>query len=167
MDGVQIPGRLKKFPLYRGRFPIPYTTLIGPDGQPDFKVIDQQKRTEALNKFLCHLCGERLLIPFCLIGGPLAIVNRAFNDGPMHAECALYACKVCPYLARTDHGHSSADPKHKGTVRIKTDEYVVPGRPDRMALAYCRSYRVDSFGVVWAGEFDSVDWSQMPERVEG
>lgn len=95
---IEIPQRLKKFPLWMGKFVIHYTVFVK-DGIPDFKCMHEVRRIDAFNRNLCHLCGERMLNTlFAFIGGPKCVKYRAFVDGPMHPDCAEYACKVCPFL---------------------------------------------------------------------
>jgi hypothetical protein len=177
ISAIPIPERMKKFPLYRG-YVVHYTVFVGEDKIPDFKVVHQAHRTEALNKNLCHLCGQRMMPPFAFIGGPKCMKHRRFVDGPMHLECATYAAKVCPYLATPNHGHSKVAPRHTESAIVTTFgsktgtiSRAVPtseiGRPDRMALALADTYRTikergETF--IQAGEWLSVDWDIMPKR---
>ena len=107
--------------------------------------------------------ATRLTLPYAFIGGPRCETARAFVDGPMHEECARYAAKVCPFLARTDHDHAETGPGPGVIVA----EFVAKGRPDRMGLFLTDGYRLqvlEGHRVAVAAPFTSVDYSVMPER---
>ncbi len=140
-----IPDRLKRFPLWRGRFPIHYTVWVGPDGEPDFKVMHERRREECFNKNLCHLCGQRMSAPYALIGGPLCVDGMAFVDGPMHPECATYAALVCPFLSSPQGKYRAEIPtfdEQADGSYIKVYDNVSNIRPAKMALCLVESYRV-------------------------
>jgi len=174
---VVIPERLKDFPLYKGRYLVHYTVYVDPDGKPDFRVVDEANRMNALTYDLCHLCGQTLDRPVVFIGGPLCAENLVFMDGPMHEECALYSVKVCPYLANPHHGDEAKQlargeatvNKHADTegVKIKTNEDMQAGRPARMALIYAERYfcgRTPSGTiVVIARDVIKTDFTTIPQ----
>lgn len=123
---IEIPHRMRKFPLWKGIFPIHYTIWVE-GGVPDFKQMHEVRRIDAFNRNLCHLCGERMLnCHFAFIGGPVCVKLHAFVDGPMHLECASYAAAVCPFLS-SSRGHYS-----KMTGGDK--------RPDQMFLCVSDKY---------------------------
>jgi hypothetical protein len=168
---IPMPERLKSRPQWHG-YVITYVTFIGPDNTPDFKVVDEKKRRECLQRGLCGICGQKLderVIVF--IGGPLCVQHRNFIDPPMHKECALYSAQVCPYLSDADHDYSKADPKHLGEGETVHEEYsqTDPHRPDRLAVYYCRSYDMVKDGrglwIAKAGKSFRIDWDVMPKRV--
>lgn len=103
---IPIPERMKKFPLWKGIYPIHYTVWVK-DGVPDFKMMHEARRMDAFGRNLCHLCGERMLNTlFAFIGGPNCVKYHAFVDGPMHPECAEWACSICPFLKNADAAYS-------------------------------------------------------------
>ena len=165
---IPLPDRLKDKPQWHG-YVITYVTFVGADGEPDFKVVDEKKRKECLQKGLCGICGQPLdpdLVVF--IGGPLCVQNRRFLDPPGHKSCMLYAAQVCPYLSNSQHNYSKADPKHLGENKtvITVFEQVQTTRPDRLAVYYCRSYEMLKGNNVWyakAGKPFKVDWDIMPK----
>ena len=53
------PRSLRQRPRWRG-LPVPFTTLMGPDGVPDFRSVDGGSRERCLVQRLCGLCGEKL-----------------------------------------------------------------------------------------------------------
>lgn len=165
---VPIPENLKRFPLWKGKYVIHFTVYTAKDGSPDFKVVNEARRREALAKNLCHLCGKRLEQPIVFIGGPKAEKNRVFMDGPMHEECARYATKVCPYLALADSDHSKAPARVDADHRIIVSQAVDSGRPARMALYFTDRYeeiRTPEGILVKAGYWSKIDWTAMPERI--
>ncbi len=166
---VVLPDRLKDRPQYKG-FVILYTTFIGADGLPDFKVIDHIKVRECLMNNLCGICGQKLDKILAFIGGPMCVKNRVFKDGPMHKECALYSAKVCPYLSNAEAKYSKADPRH-----LKDGDSVIDvsdidlNCPTRLAIYYCKSFEMIRNGP-WPAWFAKasrptrIDWDQMPKR---
>lgn len=166
---VPIPERLRRFPLWKGKFLIHFTVHVNRDGTPDFKAVHSVNRAQALAKNWCHLCGQRMEPPYAFIGGPLCHTNRVFIDGPMHEECARYACKVCPYLANPNGDHSDKPPNLDDHHIAVTHEMAAPGRPAKMGLFFADSYqsiRSPDGVVIKAGPWLRVDWTAMPERIE-
>jgi hypothetical protein len=102
---IPIPERLQKRPLFQGMV-IPFTTLVHEDGTPDFRVTDETAWNTCLLMDRCAMCGDKngKTKMKWFIGGPLCIQNCLFFDLAMHAECAIYAIQVCPYIA-TARGH--------------------------------------------------------------
>ncbi len=171
MNPPEIPKRMQHLPLFRG-LPIPYANFIGPDGQPDFKVLDHQKHQEILREKLCGICGGPLgrgTIAF--IGGEGSIKSSLFTDPAMHVECARYAAKVCPYLNNGSATYSSAPPKHlgQGDFVHKEFEAVNSKRPKRMGIYFTNGYkygqisRGDPMIYIKANPPLSIDWTAMPE----
>lgn len=165
---VPLPERLKDFPKI-GPYIIPYVAFIGPDGTPDLKIVDDDKRRRCYRKKWCGICGQPLGEPIVFIGGPVSVRNRSFIDPAMHEECALYAAQVCPYLSNADADYSLAAPKHlgEGQTVIRTYESVYPHRPDRLALYYCRSYTVvvtDGTVHARANKPFKLNWDVMPKK---
>jgi hypothetical protein len=97
---TEIPYRLRHRPRDDRGFVIPFVQFIKPDGKPDFRVMDEDQTVKALSRRLCGLCGEPMRADVFFIGGPLCVQYGHFYDPPMHRECALYAIKACPHLAR-------------------------------------------------------------------
>ena len=176
---VPVPAQLKNFPLNKGMYLIHYTVFVDADGNPDFKVIDEKKRMHALTYDLCHLCGKSLNRPVVFIGGEKSAKTLVFMDGPMHEDCALYAVKVCPYLANPYFGDAeklrtrgeASMQKHaqRGTVTT-TYEEVEPGRPAKMALVYAERYYCaqtpSGAVVILARDINKIDYNTIPKRIE-
>ena len=89
-----IPRQLRKFPLWNG-YPVHFTVLVK-DGIPDFRAINQANQMQAIENKLCHLCGEPMFDPYFISDQELP--RHVLTDGPMHYDCADFACSLCPYL---------------------------------------------------------------------
>jgi hypothetical protein len=104
------------------------------------------------------------------VGGDLSITNQNFIDPPSHEECALYATKVCPFLANEGGKYSDAPAKHKGQPGVEHfDIAMPPTRPRRMGLYYTTNYTATMVGMevrIKAAAPIKVDWGQMPESEE-
>lgn len=137
---IEIPRRLRARPKWRG-FPVPYLVLFI-DGTPDFRITDDKKWDNVVNFRLCQLCGEKLGVHIFFIGGPKTHESRLFYDPPMHKDCAEYAVKVCPFLARTEWEYSTR-PLPEGGYRVETVNECDRVRPEKMGL-----FRTDGYKVV-------------------
>jgi hypothetical protein len=172
MNMPPIPDRMKKFPLWKGLYPIFYTVMME-NGKPNFRVVSRARQIECANQNKCHMCGERMKPPYYFIGGPGSISSRHFSDGPMHKECAEYAAKACPFLSNP-HARYSIQPVAKEHTNF---EYVINHaidagtiRPAEMAVAWTDSYRANLTGQYpdfHAGTWIGIDWEIIPPRKDG
>ena len=80
--------------------PVPYV-VYEENGIHHFKINDHTKTLNCIKNNLCAICGTHLADDKWLISGPASAFHKhgSFNDLPMHKNCAVYALKVCPYLA--------------------------------------------------------------------
>jgi len=136
---VPMPPRLAARPRDRRGYPIPYSVLITPNGEPDFRVTDLTRLQKITAHYQCGLCGHQMGRYLAFIGGPLSHLNRMFTDPPMHAECALYALQVCPYLAMPNMHHARNPHTHDGVVMATVQE-VSTDRPAAFCLATTRHF---------------------------
>jgi hypothetical protein len=97
---IPLPPRLARRPVNSKGFPVPWfaTELPGPDW--DFVRVDPRKMVQAHNRKTCWLCGEPLGRFVCFVIGPMCSINRISAEPPSHRECAQYAVRACPFLAR-------------------------------------------------------------------
>ena len=95
---MRIPKRLRLRPQWRG-LPIPYIALIRPDGTPDFRVTDEERRRSVIRNHLCQLCGEPLGKWFFFTGGTEAAKGNQYFEPAAHLDCLIYAMQVCPFIA--------------------------------------------------------------------
>lgn len=154
---VEIPPRLSARPVYRG-LAVPYTTKILENGTPDFKVQEEHLRQLCLRDRKCALCGEPLDEEIVFIGGSACAKSRLFFDPAAHEECALYATKACPFLARGT-GYAK-DPKNADAVF----ELVSDKRPKVMVMYYTKSFklvRLSGHIAILAGPPTKIDYDKM------
>lgn len=114
---IPIPEKLKNRPVYKG-MAVPYIFIDQGGDVIDFKGTDGIKVAECLWLKLCSLCGTKLDKEIAFLGGPISSVTLYYTFPPMHEECAEYAAKACPHLAKskpyaTDaKGLADFDPAH-------------------------------------------------------
>lgn len=162
---VPIPRRLSRRPRDSRGYPLGCLVLIKPDGTPDFRATDVSKWVAVVKGRCCSLCGESLGANIAFIGGPLSHENRVFTDPGMHLECALYAMKVCPYLAMPNSRHARKVAPVEG-ISYKVTEHVTVAKPERFFIAVTKAYHPyqleDGSLVVRAGPWLSTEWFEPP-----
>jgi hypothetical protein len=124
-ENIPIPKRLQDRPQWRG-LPIPFIAFIATNGEPDFRVIDQEKRMYVAANHLCQLCGEKLGRYIFYVGGPNVAKYNQYFEPPLHLDCLIYAMQVCPFIVGkiTDHANIpkvQAKHEHEGVI-ISADE---------------------------------------------
>jgi hypothetical protein len=92
-----IPTRIAKLPKDRRGYFIPWFVAIV-NGEPDFRIADGAKITEAIKYRKCWVCGERLGVHFSFLVGSMCTVNRVSSEPPMHVGCAEYSVRTCPFM---------------------------------------------------------------------
>lgn len=96
---IPLPARLARRPINKRGFPVPwFVSLI--NGEWDFVNLDPRKIIEACNRKVCWLCGEPLGQYAAFVIGPMCSINRVSAEPPSHRDCAEYAVRACPFLAR-------------------------------------------------------------------
>lgn len=71
-----------------------------PGAEPDFRVIKRRAREDAWERRKCWICGDPIGVHKVYVIGPMCCVNRTTMEPPCHRDCAEYAAKACPFLAR-------------------------------------------------------------------
>lgn len=96
---IQIPEKMKSLPISKKYgVSIPYFVPII-DGEPNFRLADQEKLQNCFDHLLCGCCGKRLeKRRYFFVGGPFTLRNEVSTDAPMHYLCAAYAVQVCPHI---------------------------------------------------------------------
>lgn len=158
---VTIPERLATRPVDRRGYPIPWTVKLDLEGRPDFRVIDAEKVTMAVNLKRCAMCGEQLGRHLAFIGGPVSFSTRLFTDMPMHKVCATYAIQVCPWLAAPNMRYAEKLPQMSGAVTVMHTEEMVLERPERFFIATtkgCRLVRTPGGSIVM--QADPWEWHE-------
>ena len=159
---IDIPARLAARPRDARGYPIPYAVLQPEGGPPDFRITDVNAWSQAVRLRLCALCGVPLGRHLAFVGGPLTYQNRYFTDLPMHRDCAVYALKVCPFLAAPNYRYAeSLRTAPEGHV-LAVSEAVRTVRPDYFFMGMTLGYRLVRSGdgtlLVRADPWREVEW---------
>jgi hypothetical protein len=96
---IPIPPRMARRPVNERGFPVPWF-VSHINGKWDFVNLDPRKISEAHRRNICWLCGEPLGKFKAFVIGPMCSINRVSSEPPSHRECAEYAVRACPFLAR-------------------------------------------------------------------
>jgi hypothetical protein len=96
---IEIPHRLRGFPLSREGYPIPWFVPFV-DGQPEFRAMDGEKFASAIKNRRCWLCGAPLGKFLTFPIGPMCAITRTTAEPPSHLDCAEYAARACPFLTQ-------------------------------------------------------------------
>lgn len=101
-EKVPVPRQMQHLPVdpVKG-LPVPWFVARLPDGRPEWRAADSEKRAMALALRYCWVCGYKIREPaghFAL--GPMCGLNRVSAEPASHRECALYSVQVCPFLTR-------------------------------------------------------------------
>jgi hypothetical protein len=118
---IPLPARLARRPVSENGFPVPWFATALPHGGWDLVRIDPAKIVEAHVRKRCWVCGEPLGQYLCFVIGPMCAVNRVAADPCVHRDCAEYAVRACPFLARP---------------RARRNETYGPGKASGIALAH-------------------------------
>jgi hypothetical protein len=99
IDAPLMPARIARLPRDRHNRPIPWFVATLPDGTRDFRIAGQEQHVTALRDRLCWICGGPMGAVKAFVIGPMCAVNRISSEPPAHRDCAIYAARVCPFLA--------------------------------------------------------------------
>lgn len=110
LNNHPMPPTIGRLPRNPQGYPIPWFAAQLPDGTHDLRTADAHKLYMAARFGNCWICGRRTGIYKAFPIGPMCMVNRITAEPPSHRECAIYAAKVCPFLAvpqarRRDHDY--------------------------------------------------------------
>lgn len=136
-----IPDFLSHLAVHNG-IPVPFTVMYV-KGVPDFRVIDQEKRSACVLDKLCAICGHRLGEYAWFIGGPKSIeVSNLFMDPPQHEHCARFAIATCPFLSGkvTEHNRLRPIPIEAGVEPL-----VSPKRSEKIGMRRTKKYRLVNY----------------------
>lgn len=165
-DGM--PGRIARLPRDKRGFPVPWFVqwlkdaapcAVG-DGEPDFRVIDSDKFALCLKQPRCWICGGFMGKHKVLVIGPMCVVNRVTSEPPCHRDCAEYAARACPFLARPRMKRNTKDMPVEGSIA----GFHIDRNPGAMCLYETREVRpfrphMGGAGVLFRlGDPDRVDW---------
>lgn len=91
--------RIRQLPVDRRGYPVPWFVAFV-NGEPDHRIADGRKKVLAIQEKRCWICGDFLGRYLAFVIGPMCAVNRISADPPMHADCAEWSVKACPFLSR-------------------------------------------------------------------
>lgn len=151
---IQPPARLARRPRDQRGFVIPFSVDDGTD-HPDFTHSNPERVRSLLETRDCWLCGMAPDFWMCFIGGPISVRNHLFTDGWMHEACAVYAIRVCPYLASPSGRYRGPndDPRLESTL--------APNRPSEFGMAFTHTYETtaDEQGLLLrSAKYKKVRW---------
>ena len=96
-----LPVHMQHLPVDKRGYPVPYF-VADVNGEPDFRIMDPKKLVTCVKDRRCWLCGEALGKFIVFVVGPMCVVNRISSEPPSHRDCADFAARACPFLARPD-----------------------------------------------------------------
>lgn len=99
LENCPMPARVARLPRNRQGYPIPWFVAVLDDGTRDFRIADGERHFDAVRFGLCWICGGPLGRHKAFTLGPMCAVNRISPEPPSHVDCAIYAARVCPFLA--------------------------------------------------------------------
>lgn len=99
-DLPERPQRMRKLPLDKRGYPIPWFVHRDKDGVPDFRIVRRNGISYAHINKVCWLCGGKLGRFAAFVIGPMCGVNRTVSEPPSHRACAAYAVRACPFMTR-------------------------------------------------------------------
>lgn len=157
---LPIPRLLRRNVRHKG-LPVPYIALMGEDGVPDFRVVDEHKRLRTARHHSCQLCGKPIGARFYFVGGPKSMAQLAYYEPPAHLECLMYAMQACPFIAgKIEHAEvAKVAQKHAGFASVKIDPNFETLRDPAWHIVKAQGYHL----VVYP---NSNSWLFMPDDVE-
>lgn len=128
VDVLTMPGNIRRLPVSPLGWPVPYFVTWFKDGKqcedgegggtPDFRVIDPRKIGEVLRKNKCWVCGtQRSAVYHAFVIGPMCSITKTISEPPSHRDCAIYAARVCPFLAKPNMGRNEKGLYEDGKLR--------------------------------------------------
>lgn len=150
----EVPYLMRYLPRDDRGYPIPFIVSRDTTGKAHFTMNDEAKRLLCFKHDLCGICGIKLNAGRWFVGGPLSAFDPHgfYVDPPMHAGCARFALKACPYLASDHWGRSIAGKSLSGDEREKmgivvVDYTMLPERPPLFVAAMATAQRLQRNGL--------------------
>jgi hypothetical protein len=154
---IEMPWRIKDLPIDERGFPVPHF-VEWIDGKPDFRVMSKRAMVACVKHHLCWICGQPLGRHLAFALGPMCAINRVNSEPPSHLECARYAARACPFLARPH-----AKRREVGLPEGTGAQAGIPidRNPGAVGIWTTRSYRiirVDNGDLFELGNPVTVEW---------
>lgn len=137
INSIPLPQRMRRLPISKTGFPIPWFVARLEDGSRDFRVADPMKRIIAVKRSLCWLCGEPLGVNKAFVIGPMCVVNRVTSEPPCHLECAGYAAQACPFLA---HPRMKRNDRHMPDGWVEAPGFTIARNPGAVAIYVTKTF---------------------------
>jgi len=128
-----LPAHMRHLRVDRG-YPVPWfvawvdkkgRALTRGRGTPDFRITHPNAVPEAHNGRKCWICGGKLGRWMAFTVGPMCAVNKTSSEPPSHTDCADWAARACPFLARPHARRREAGkPEGSGTPGV-----LIPRNP--------------------------------------
>lgn len=139
-------------------YPIPVNVVRDHNNEPHFTVNDERVADVLRRKGLCAITGRPMIDSYgranmWFVGGVASAFHHrgAYFDSPMLKPAALYALKVCPYLAMPSYGRridgktldraQAALDKAEMAVVVQDNTQIVE-RPPVFILAKAEGYQI-------------------------
>lgn len=166
-----LPDRFARLPISDRGYPVPWFVswldednepLPRGEGRPDFRVIYPGAIAEGWNRQKCWLCGDRLGRHVAFVIGSMCAINQVNSEPPCHRDCADFAARACPFLARP---HAKRRPTDD---IIANPEEAIAGKPvlrnPGVACVWIterrrvRPFKVENGWLFSVGEPNEVRW---------
>jgi hypothetical protein len=138
-----LPGKMSALPIDDRGYPIPFFVATLPNGDREFRAMDNEKMIRCVKEHLCWVCGEKLGKFMVFVIGPMCMINRINAEPPSHRECALYAVKNCPFLVnpRAERREGGVGRGFQGKLADGAG-MLIKRNPGVSVLWTCLTYRV-------------------------
>jgi len=137
-DVGTLPETMQWLPRDRRGFPIPAFVGTNPQGQRDYRHVDETKRTSMMFSASCGVCGK----PFpnhetvAFVGGVRAASTLTYRHLPMHLDCAVATLRLHPYLFDEDGLFAP----------LPNGQWLSSGQPGCFVMVLSRAWKVRAIG---------------------
>lgn len=152
---VEMPPAIARLPKDARGYPVPYSALYV-NGKPDFTQVDPSRWVRLFKIKGCGVCGSPITGRLFFVGGPMCATNRLFFDHPMHEDCAVYALRVCPFLALPKMAYRKREDEGVEVLASVSDR-----KPEIFMMGKARAYDVTMNGsepLLYAAPWESLRW---------
>lgn len=152
-----IPPCMAKLEKDKRGYPIPVNVLRDDKGEPHFTINDERVADYLRQNGRCAITGQKMIDSYgranmWFVGGVASAFHRngRYFDSPMLKPAAIYALKVCPYLAVPSYARridgktlERAEAKLEGQTIVVKDNTQIVERPPVFILAKTGGYSIE------------------------